>query len=49
MLSDRIVVLSARPAHVLGSFDIRLPRQYRNPQVLSDLARAFHQKFPAQA
>jgi NitT/TauT family transport system ATP-binding protein len=49
VLSDRIVVLSARPAHVLGSFDIRLPRQYRNPQVLSDLARAFHQKFPAQA
>ena len=34
MLSDRIVVLSPRPAHVLGVFDVRLPRQYRNPQVM---------------
>jgi NitT/TauT family transport system ATP-binding protein len=46
MLSDRIIVLSARPAHVRGIFDIKLPRQYRNPQVMSDLARSFHQKFP---
>ena len=46
MLSDRIIVLSPRPAHVLGVFDVRLPRQYRNPQVMSDLLRSFHQKFP---
>lgn len=49
MLSDRIIVLSARPAHVLGMFDVRLPRQNRNPQVMSDLARSFHQKFPGVA
>jgi len=46
MLSDRIILLSARPAHVLGYFDIRIPRQSRNPQVMSDLARSFRQKFP---
>jgi NitT/TauT family transport system ATP-binding protein len=46
MLSDRIIVLSSRPAHVLGMFDVRLPRHYRNPQVMSDLLRSFHQKFP---
>jgi NitT/TauT family transport system ATP-binding protein len=46
MLSDRIIVLSPRPAHVLGVFDVRLPRQSRNAQVMSDLLRSFHQKFP---
>lgn len=46
MLSDRIIVLSPRPAHVVGVFDVRLPRQYRNPQVMSDLLRSFHQRFP---
>jgi NitT/TauT family transport system ATP-binding protein len=46
MLSDRIIVLSPRPAHVQGLFDVRLPRQYRNPQVMSDLLRSFHEKFP---
>lgn len=46
MLSDRIIVLSSRPAHVLGVFDVRLPRHYRSPQVMSDLLRSFHQKFP---
>ncbi len=46
MLSDRIIVLSPRPAHVQGVFDIRLPRQYRNTQVMSDLLRSFHEKFP---
>jgi NitT/TauT family transport system ATP-binding protein len=45
-LSDRIVVLSPRPAHVRGVFDVRLPRQYRNPQVMSDLLRSFHARFP---
>jgi NitT/TauT family transport system ATP-binding protein len=46
MLSDRIVVLSPRPAHVRGVFDIKLPRQYRNPQIMSDLLRSFHVRFP---
>jgi NitT/TauT family transport system ATP-binding protein len=49
MLSDRIIVLSPRPAHVLGVFDVRLPRQYRNRQVMSDLLRSFHEKFPYAA
>ncbi|PRD41451.1 ABC transporter ATP-binding protein [Phyllobacterium phragmitis] len=46
MLSDRIVVLSDRPAHVIGTFDIKLPRQYRNDQVKLDLLRSFNRKFP---
>lgn len=46
MLSDRIVILSPRPAHVLGIFDVRLPREYRNPQVMNDLHRSFREKFP---
>jgi NitT/TauT family transport system ATP-binding protein len=45
MLSDRIIVLSDRPAHVVGTFDIRLPRQYRNDQVKADLLRSFNEKF----
>ncbi|MGH6861550.1 MAG: ABC transporter ATP-binding protein [Phyllobacterium sp.] len=45
MLSDRIIVLSGRPAHAIGTFDIRLPRQYRNDQVRADLLRAFNEKF----
>lgn len=46
MLSDRIVVLSPRPAQVMGVFDVRLPREHRNPQVMSDLLRSFHERFP---
>lgn len=46
MLSDRIIVLSPRPAHVVGVFDLKLPRQYRSPQVMSDLLRSFRDKFP---
>jgi NitT/TauT family transport system ATP-binding protein len=46
MLSDRIIALSPRPAHVIGYFDVRLPRHNRSPQVMSDLLRSFHQKFP---
>jgi len=46
MLSDRIIVLSQRPGHVRGVFDIRLPRHYRKPQVMSDLMRSFHERFP---
>ncbi len=46
MLSDRIVVLSARPARVRGIFDVKLPRHLRSVQVMSDLLRSFHAKFP---
>jgi len=46
MLSDRIIVLSARPAHVRGTFLIRLPREKRNPQIMSDLQRSFRERFP---
>jgi|SRR5438132_1723262 len=45
-LSDRIIVLAPRPAHVLGIFDVRLPRQHRSPDATSDLLRSFHQQFP---
>lgn len=45
MLSDRIIVLSDRPAHVIGTFDIRLPRHNRNEQVKADLLRSFNERF----
>lgn len=45
-LSDRIIVLAPRPAHVLGIFDVRLPRQQRSPEATSDLLRSFRQQFP---
>ncbi|MDQ6435390.1 ATP-binding cassette domain-containing protein [Mesorhizobium sp. LHD-90] len=48
-LSDRIIVLSERPAHVIGYFDVRLPRNYRNPTVMTDLVRSFYEKFPERA
>ncbi|MCL6707919.1 ATP-binding cassette domain-containing protein [Pseudomonas sp. R2.Fl] len=48
MLADRIIVLSQRPAHVVGSFLIRVPRQSRNAQVRSDILRSFHERFPTQ-
>jgi NitT/TauT family transport system ATP-binding protein len=45
-LSDRIIVLSARPAHVLGIFDICPPRGDRTPQVIADLMKSFLKEFP---
>lgn len=48
MLADRIIVLSPRPAHVVGSFLIRVPRQSRNAQVRSDILRSFQERFPMQ-
>lgn len=48
MLSDKIFVLSNRPAHVVGTFVIRVPREHRNEQVCHDLLRSFHEKFPQQ-
>ena len=45
-LADRIILLSPRPAHVLGVFDVGLPREYRNQNGMNDLLRSFHEKFP---
>lgn len=49
LLSDKIVVLSPRPAHVVGVFDIGLPRAERTPQAIGGLLRAFHAQFPDPA
>ncbi|MDZ5695824.1 ABC transporter ATP-binding protein [Chelativorans sp. M5D2P16] len=46
MLSDRIIVLSPGPARVLGTFLVRLPREYRKPQTMEDLLRSFRERFP---
>ena len=45
-LSDRVIVLSSRPAHVLGVFDVSVVRQHRTPPVMNDLVNSFQQKFP---
>jgi NitT/TauT family transport system ATP-binding protein len=44
-LSDRIIVLSSRPAHMLGVFDVSVARQHRTPPVMNDLMSSFQQKF----
>ncbi|WP_157016289.1 ABC transporter ATP-binding protein [Mesorhizobium xinjiangense] len=49
MLSDRIIVLSSRPARTLGTFFVRLPRSRRSPQAMNDLERSFHAEFPEMA
>jgi len=46
LLADRIIVLSPRPAHVLGIFDVGLARQSRNAQVIDGLASEFQARFP---
>ncbi|APG82892.1 aliphatic sulfonates transporter ATP-binding protein SsuB [Sinorhizobium americanum CCGM7] len=45
LLADRIVVLSPRPAHVLGIFDVGLPRHLREAAWLDQLVSEFHQRF----
>jgi NitT/TauT family transport system ATP-binding protein len=45
MLSDRIIVLSPRPASVVGMFDVLPPRQQRTAAVIDDLLQAFHRRF----
>ncbi|MDX3924528.1 MAG: ATP-binding cassette domain-containing protein [Shinella sp.] len=47
-LSDRIIVLSPRPSHVVGSFLIRVPREARNAQIRGDILRSFRERFPDQ-
>jgi NitT/TauT family transport system ATP-binding protein len=46
LLADRIIVLSPRPAHVFGVFDIKLPRRLRNRAAMDELLQSFHQRFP---
>ncbi|OWK22847.1 hypothetical protein AJ87_37700 [Rhizobium yanglingense] len=46
LLADRVIVLSPRPAHVRGIFDVDIPRQARHVQALDDLVSDFRTKFP---
>jgi NitT/TauT family transport system ATP-binding protein len=46
MLSDRIVVLSPRPAHVLGVFEVGLSRRERGPRAMDELLSSFRRQFP---
>ncbi len=45
LLADRIIVLSPRPAHVTGIFDVSVPRPARSPGALDSLAIAFRERF----
>ena len=44
-LADRIIVLSPRPAHVRGVFDVDVPRLARDTEHLDRLVLAFKQQF----
>jgi NitT/TauT family transport system ATP-binding protein len=46
MLADRIIVLSPRPAQVLGIFDVGLSRHLRDTPALDNLILDFHKRFP---
>ncbi len=46
LLSDRIIVLSQRPAFVRGIFQVDLPREARDRSAIDDLASAFTKRFP---
>ncbi|MBX3598192.1 MAG: ATP-binding cassette domain-containing protein [Rhizobiaceae bacterium] len=45
MLSDRIIVLSPRPARVIGSFEIETPRKQRDAAEITALRRSFSDRF----
>jgi len=45
LLADRIIVLSARPAHVLGVFDVAVVRQARDAAAIADLVTQFRMRF----
>nr|CAD6423998.1 ABC transporter ATP-binding protein [Rhizobium sp. Q54] len=44
-LADRIIVLSSRPAKVIGVFNVDVPRPERDADRLDRLGRAFKQQF----
>ena len=46
VLSDRIIVLSPRPAHVLGVFEVPQRRSERSRKVINELMKAFQKEFP---
>jgi NitT/TauT family transport system ATP-binding protein len=46
ILSDRIIVLSPRPAHVLGVFEVPMPRGERDQRVINNLKTMFQKEFP---
>ncbi|ANK76565.1 ABC transporter ATP-binding protein (plasmid) [Ensifer adhaerens] len=46
LLADRIIVLSPRPAQVLGIFDVGLSRPLRDAPALDNLISDFHKTFP---
>ncbi|OHV78641.1 ABC transporter ATP-binding protein [Ensifer sp. LCM 4579] len=47
LLADRIIVLTPRPAQVLGVFDLRLSREFRDKRALDELVLDFHKRFPS--
>jgi NitT/TauT family transport system ATP-binding protein len=46
MLSDRIIVLTGRPAHVRGVFAVPMPRRHRDRPEMNELIRSFHLEYP---
>ncbi|MCA1367275.1 ABC transporter ATP-binding protein [Bradyrhizobium sp. BRP14] len=46
LLADRIILLSPRPAQVLGIFDVPLERRLRDAPALDNLVLSFHKRFP---
>ncbi|RAR99017.1 ABC transporter ATP-binding protein [Ensifer adhaerens] len=46
LLADRIIVLTPRPAQVLGIFDVGLSRPLRDAPALDNLISDFHKTFP---
>ncbi|MCC2688048.1 MAG: transporter [Rhizobiaceae bacterium] len=46
MLSDRIIVLTGRPAHVRGVFVVPMPRRHRDRTEMNELIRTFHLEYP---
>ncbi|WP_331375016.1 ABC transporter ATP-binding protein [Sinorhizobium chiapasense] len=46
LLADRIIVLSPRPAQVLGIFDVGLSRHSRDTPALDNLVSDFHKRYP---
>jgi len=45
LLADRIIVLSPRPAHVRGVFDVEIARAARDPGEIAALTQRFRRQF----
>jgi NitT/TauT family transport system ATP-binding protein len=45
-LADRLIVLSPRPAHVVGAMEVPLPREERRGPALEALLRDLVGQFP---